>query len=616
MALEDMPDINSPQFAGWLLQQDQQTQQEIMRYIGMDQASSNAPSTQGAFAPSISPFAYDAPSMLGGIPQSTNSKGVANPYNVESAQKYLNYGQDLTGSAGLGNNMLSWMTGPQATDPTAWQPIKTGKGSPLMFENSTVLDALANSGADDWQTFVAQELTRGTPAQAFAKLKATVRSGKASQGLLDSLDVNPNFDPVSEDPDISNDTGFATMYDVKGMKSWAEDLFKGVANDRALQGTAYQDPKTGQYYSGYEEQKTEQMQAADKLGLAYPTSNYGDQSLVDQYTERSLGVTPGEAAYRDQSRNDRIAGLATARDATAETERQRGTQYDELIKAWNDNFQAPAQSTMGQPAQMPGMGQFGPQGTRPSPQGGGMAYPAGSTWVPGAPKPLSPQTSTKLPWDPATAPALVGGQAGMQAPALAGSTPFTPFQDASQFQPQGRNVLNTGTVTPAAGGAPYQGTTPPSWLDPATVIAAGAAPTTNTTGTKTQSTQPQVYIGADGNPVLATDANRGMGFPIQHSFGGSSDGLDATSAIGKPKATAKRTMNPSDIRTAAAAKETARRGARDANEAYLRSFRLDPTDLERVKLRASMNYLASQGRTPLTDQLAARSQTLRNLIGA
>ena len=107
-----------------------------------------------------------------------------------------------------------------------------------------------------------------------------------------------------------------------------------------------------------------------------------------------------------------------------------------------------------------------------------------------------------------------------------------------------------------------------------------------------------------------------MSFPIQHSFGGSSGELDATSAIGKPKATAKRTLDPKDIRTATAAKETARRSARDANEAYLRSFRLDPTDLERVKLRASMNYLASQGRTPLTDQLAARSQTIRNMIGA
>ena len=367
MALEDMPDISSPQFAGWLLQQDQQTQQEIMRYIGMDQASGNAPSSQGAFAPSISPFAYDVPSMLGGIPQSTNAKGVPNPDNVESAQKYLNYGQDLTGSAGLGNNMLSWMTGPQATDPTAWQPVKVGKGSPLQFENLSMVDALANSGGDDVQTFFAQELLKGSPAAAVAKLKALVRSGKATQGLLDSLSVNPNFDPAGATtaPDIKTDTGFATMYDVKGMLGDANDMFKGIAKDRALQSSAYQDPKTKQFYSGYDENKTEQMQAADKLGLSYPTSNYNDPSLVDQYTERSLGVTPDEAAYRDQSRerpHHRAGTAARRRGCAGEAAGHRPRQPDQGVER-----QLPGTRAVDDGPACPGRG--GDGAVRPGPRG-------------------------------------------------------------------------------------------------------------------------------------------------------------------------------------------------------------------------------------------------------
>src|SRR5580765_2021929 len=144
-----MPDINSPQFQPWFDAQDPMTQEAVMRALGMDEASGNPVSAQGAFAPSMTDMAFDLPSMLGGIPLSTNSKGVPNPFNVETQAKRLNFGQDLTGTGGLGNNMLSWITGPQASDPTAWKAVKKGVGEPMTFDNLSYVEALAGAGSDD-----------------------------------------------------------------------------------------------------------------------------------------------------------------------------------------------------------------------------------------------------------------------------------------------------------------------------------------------------------------------------------------------------------------------------------------------------------------------------------
>ena len=111
--LEDMPDPGSP-FVGWL---NRQISDPAVRDAGDgDGAGQPEPvSTSGAFAPSISDFSYDLPSMIGGV-RCRRTQGRAQSTESEQAQKRLNYGRDVT-ARGLGNNMLSWMTGGQATDP-------------------------------------------------------------------------------------------------------------------------------------------------------------------------------------------------------------------------------------------------------------------------------------------------------------------------------------------------------------------------------------------------------------------------------------------------------------------------------------------------------------------
>ena len=581
-----MPDISSPQFMPWLQAQDPMTQQAVMRAIGMDQASGNPVSAQGMYAPEMNDMAYDLPSMVGGIPLSTNSKGKPNPYNVETQAKRLNFAQDLTGTGGLGNNMLSWITGPQATDPTAWKPIKKGTGSPLTFENLASMEAMAGSGGSDYQSFLADQMLKGaTPAGAIAALKSTIRSGQASQELLDSMPGNSQQDPAifgGKAPDLTTDQGFTQAFDTRTLLSDANDMHKGMAKDRALQKAAYQDPTTGQFYTGYDENKTEQMQAADKLGLAYPTQSYGDKDYVDLMQQQAFGLAPGQAQYEDDRRQSDIDRLTQQIAPAQQAADKARSNQEALMKAWNDNFTAPAQPMMG-------------AGPKPFQNFADLQAP-----LPGAP----------------SAPALGGGRPG---------TPFTAQSSAAPY-------VGTHTVRPdvpvegqAALGKP---TLPADWKVVArdaqgnpllydtglgSVVTAQGVGAVNDpevlakvasaewepkgSATKTQSTKPKVRVGMDGNVELAG--------PVDFSK------LWDPAFIGSKT----RELQAGDVRTAKTAADKKRKAAIDAKYAPMQRSKLSSNELDRAALATQMRLLASQGRTPLNDQLAARSQTVRNMLG-
>jgi len=579
VALDDMPDPGSPQFVGWLQRQDAGTQQQVMRAMGMMDASSNMPSTQGAFAPEITDFAFDVPGMLGGVPLSTNSKGTPNPYNVETQAKRLNYAQDLYGTGGLGNNILSWMAGGQATDPSAWRPTRVGVGSPVQFGGQAIIDTYANSGGDDWQTYLATRIANGdTPAMAITKLKKLVQGtdetggvSPASPEFLASLPASADFGdqvPGTAAPDIKTDRGFATLYNIKDLQSFADDLFKGVAKDRAMQQNAWQDPKTGQWYQGYEDKKTEQMEAADKLGLAYPTVKYDDPATLDQYEQAMNGYAPGEGEARFKDYEDRALALQkTAWDAQ-DKEKQAGRDQEALVKAWNDTYTPPSKPMVGTPAQMPGM----------------------PDWLRAQPAPATAAA------DPTT---------GMRVVSMdpQGNPIMWADKNGALINAQGKGAA-ADILTPRGtrtGDVPYAPSAPQ--------VSAVAPPQGVATTTKPR---PKVRVNPDGTIVLATNENIPK-ISAQGTVG--TRGNQLVGSIDFSPKVQTRELAPEDIRTAGSTKQKASSAAQQAYATYGQSLANDSSYLDRLKLKVAMRTLSQQGRTPLNDQLAARSQTLRNLLG-
>lgn len=575
-----MPDPSSPQFIKWLQGYDPATQQAILRELGMEQASANPMSLQGGYAPEISPFAYDMPSMLGGIPMSTNSKGEPNPMNLEQLQKRLNYGQDITGSAGLGNNMLSWMTGGQGTDPSAWQPTRVGVGQPLQFTGESTISAYANSGSDDWQSFMADRISKGdTPAAAFTALKKVVQGTDetggaplASPGLLASLPASfdTNDVPGAEPPDIKTDRGFATVYDTKALMGFADDLFKGIAKDKAMQGTAFQDPKTGQWYQGYEDKKTEQMEAADKLGLAYPTQSYSDPDYIKAYQQKMLGSDDTYDAY------DQGARESQAQDTLGTAQREAGNAQDYMVaarEAYERTLPRPAYNGPGEMAATRALSET-PFGTGPA---SGMGAAVGG----GLPPTARPTPDTMGPYV-GSAPSYYSGDI-ITSPTPGAHVPGLNPRDPRAYAP---NEFSSGVGEPLS----------PELLqrDPALLDAF-----TSGTGTprapdmlqRDPGTRKQGGSKAAAKPKTAADLGAGY-------------------ALGSTRAPSR-----ADYDAAIGRKTKANAAASDAQQAYYRSKFMTDDEMSRAQVAATMRYLAHKGRSPLQDQLAARSQTIRNLIG-
>lgn len=583
--------------------------QMLLREMGMEAASGNPYSAQGAFAPEISDTAYDLPQMIGGIPLSTNSKGVPNPYNVETQAKRLNFAQDLTGTGGLGNNMLSWITGPQATDPSAWTPTKKGTGSPLTFENLASMEAMAQSGGADYQSFIADQMLKGaTPAGAVAALKRTIRSGQASQDLLDSLPPNYQSDvqiATGATPDITTDQGFAQAYDTKMLLSDANDMHKGMAKDRALQKSAFQDPTTGQFYTGYDEQKTEQMQAADKLGLAYPTTRYDDPNYVDMMQQKAFGLAPGQAQYEDAQREADIQRLTEQVAPAQQAAEKAKASQEALVKAWNENFTAPGQPVVGAGNPIRGFG-GAPGAPSATALGGGAGTMTGQPFGLGRPGiPLTTPTSARP---------YVGTHTVRPDVPVEGTAALAPPKIPEDWKvvardAQGQPLLfdtGLGSVVTAQGVAGVN--------DPAVLakVASSEWEPKGAPATKTQSTKkpmPNVRVNADGSVEIAGPGN--AQFPIQGYINGAGPTI-----TGSTKATpTTRALQASDLRSAEEFSKKKKNEAVSAKYAPVQRKWLKDNELERAKLAAQMTYLASQGRSPLTDQLAARSQTVRNMLG-
>ncbi len=598
-----MPDIGSPQFEPWLRMQDPVTQQAIMRAMGMDMASGNPVSAQGTFAPEISDMAFDLPQMIGGIPLSTNSKGEPNPYNVETQAKRLNFGQDLTGSGGLGNNMLSWITGPQATDPTAWTPTKKGVGDPMTFNNLSYVEALAGAGSDDYLSFMADlMLNKGmTGPAAFATLKDTVKQGKASPGLLASLPTAvPSKDQAAgivEPPDLTaggTEADFNQAFNTSALLDEANNMFKGVAQDLALQKTSgYYDPTTKQYYKGYEEQKTEQMQAADKLGLAYPTAQYNDPKYVDMMQQQAFGLAPGQAqaeADQRQADIDRLSGLV--KPAQQASDKASGN-FEALMKAWNDNFQAPAQPVLGAPAQ-PFRSFDNLQAPSANALGGGAGTMAGQPFGLGRPGVPSPPQDSAHPY----VAAFNGVRPDVPLTGSAALAPAAPPKIPDDWKVVARDAQGNPLLYDTGLGSVVTAQGVGAVNDPEVLSKVASAEwEPKGSATKTQSTKPKVRVTTSGDVSLAT--------PLNFTSLWNPDLLGSQT----------RELQAGDVGTAKTAADKKRKDYITAKYAPQQRKELSGNELDRAKLAAQMSYLAYQGRTPLNDQLAARSQTVRNMLG-
>jgi len=544
-----MPDPSSPQFVTWLRSYDQPTQQLILRELGMNAASGNPFSTSGGLAPQLTDFAYDVPSMLGGIPISTNSKGVPNPQNVEQAAKRTNYAQDLIGSGGLGSDMITMMTGGQGSDPSAWTPVRKGTGTPLSFENRAMAEQLAESGGGDFQSFMAAEMLKGaTPAAAFTKLKQVIKGvdgvSQASPELLDSLNayVNADFDPTGagRELDITNDRDFSTLYDVKGIQGWASDLYKGLAKDRALEQSGYRDEKTGQVYSGFVDEDTPQMKAAKELGLALPTQSYADDDYVKDFQRRTLG---SDDTYDAMDRQARVDESKFALDR-AQAEATQGQDYMTAVRRAYEANHPSAPRTMGS---------------------GGPATAVGSDYMMGNPALLRRLSDTEF-----------GGPSA--------------------------NALGMG----AAVGGP---------IDPVSTHYSGATitGTTDRPLTGLGATFPEEQMGAVGLPGYVIPDTGPNGTDSKKKPKGavtSVKDLGAGFALGSLAGPGRK-----EVEAATARKTKGNQKASEAQQAYYRSQFMNDDEMGRASLAATMRLLAHQGRTPMQDQLAARSQTLRNLIG-
>lgn len=597
----EMPDINSPNFMPWLQMQAPALQQEIMRYLGMGQASGNPVSAQGAFSPEITDMAYDLPSMLGGVPISTNSKGVPNPQNIEQSAKRVNYVQDLTGTGGLGNNMLSWITGTQATDPTAWTPVKKGVGEPMTFDNLNYVEALAGAGSDDYLSFIADlMLNKGmTGPAAFSVLKDTVKQGKASPGLLASLPTAP----VSTDsaiafgagktPDYTTDAGFNQMFDTKSLLNEANDMYKGMAKDLSLQkASGYYDPTTQQYYKGFTEEKTEQMQAADKLGLAYPTAQYSDPKYIDMMQQQQFGTPQGQFQQMEDQRQADIQRLTGQIAPAQQASDKASSNFDAVMKAWNDNFQAPAQPVIGAGNPLRSFGDIQAPGASANALGGGAGTMTGQPF--GLGRPGTPFTG------PNSAAPYVGTHTVRPDVPLTGSAALAPAAPPKipddwkviARDSQGNPLLydtGLGSIVTAQGVGAVN--------DPEVLSKVASAEWEPKGSAKPKSKLPQVRVTTSGDVSLAQP----LGF----------QSLWDPAMLGSQT----RDIRSTDVGTAKTAADKKRKDYITAKYAPVRRNRLSDDEMAAAQLATNMRYLANQGRTPLNDQLAARSQTLRNMIG-
>jgi len=505
----------------------------------------------------------------------------------------------------LGNNMLSWITGPQASDPSAWKPIKKGTGSPLTFENLASMEAMAGSGGSDYQSFLADQMLKGaTPAGAIAALKSTIRSGQASQDLIDSMPGNTQQDATifgGKAPDLTSDQGFTQAFDTKTLLSDANDMHRGMAKDRALQNSAYQDPTTGQFYTGYAETPTEQMQAADKLGLAYPTTQYDDPKTQDQYVQQMFGFEPGQEAAQNESRARRIGGLNQQFGSADDAAVKARANQEALMKAWNDNFTAPANPAVGPGNPIRGFDQMrgapptvdvaasNPLGLSPDE----LTNLLGGAGNLAAVQPLAGRTGT-----PSTAP--IEGKVRSEVP-VEGTAALGPKTVPKDWKVLQRDVLGYPVLYDTGDGRVATAEGIAAMNDP-DLVSKTVSPKYEPSRipaipTKTQSTRPQVRVGMDGSVELAEPVNFAK--------------LWDPAFIGSRK----RDLRAEDVRTAKTAADKKRAAATGAQEAYGRSLALSADELERAKLHVSMLMLGRQGRTPLNDQLAARSQTVRNMLG-
>jgi len=123
-------------------------------------------------------------------------------------------------------------------------------------------------------------------------------------------------------------------------------------------------------------------------------------------------------------------------------------------------------------------------------------------------------------------------------------------------------------------------------------------------------TFPEEQLGAIGMPGYVIPDTGPSGTDKKKGLPKSVKELGAGFAMGSTRAPGRK-----EIEEATRRKTKANQAASEAQQEFYKAGFITDDEMERAKVGDVMRLLAHQGRTPLQDQLSARSQTLRNLIG-
>lgn len=348
--------MDPDEFEEYLASLPPEEQAQVLREMGMGQASMMPPSFAGPFAPALSPGSYDL-SMMNQLPPDIEY-GDVQPFGLDELSQAYNIQQDF-GALSL-DPALAMYAGRGAFDPKAFEPTIVPIGEPLDLSGTRYVSAMAQAGGG-YESYLANKIANEgmTPGGAVADMWAKITAGGAPDAppevkaerdaLVASLPPNTSTDPMVQAQgidlagDFSTPQGQMASANVDAITATANDLFYKMTSDPAI---GYTDPATGLPYAGAQEEPSELAAKFREYGLPLPTESYTDpQWLTSQLPQESAMAR--EAA--NQAGEAAVGAAGGIRDLTQ-------ANLDELTKAWEAS--APQRAAAIQPGAEPQRSDF------------------------------------------------------------------------------------------------------------------------------------------------------------------------------------------------------------------------------------------------------------------
>lgn len=286
------------------------------------------------------------------IPQFT-SAGKLDPYDLSQEATRNNLYQDqVTSLMDLG---MAGLAGPGAIDPAAFAPIVTQPKDRLKTPGLDLLNRYAKGTG--YRAYLAQKILGGaTDDEALADLWNQVNKKvdpndktisqadrDKQQALINSLPANTfqsnTLVPPSATGGIQgqNQTpakASVDPYNTAAVVGFASDLFQKSIEDQSALSGAYQDPKTGTYYSDFP--TTTDSPATLKFhnaGLPTPVEKYTDPKFIQQAFNTIPDLSINDQAYTGLSQD-----LQNQQDQASADALKLGQNYDQMAQVW-DQYQ-------------------------------------------------------------------------------------------------------------------------------------------------------------------------------------------------------------------------------------------------------------------------------------